>query len=121
MKAAIKNNGQRTERSTPGIEPVFSPAAIEAIRASELALLDVVRIIRWQSHRLASVEARIAAGDTRPERTSRSGTLISAAEQARRKIERLRIRVAEAELAHQRAWGDAIAEAFTIPVRGHKP
>jgi hypothetical protein len=115
MSAPTNHRRERIERATPELHSAFTPAALEAIRNTELALVQAVRAMGWQQRRLAHMEARLAAGDTKQARRTRSGTIEGSAEQARRKIELLRLKIADAELAHQRAWGDAIAEACARP------
>jgi hypothetical protein len=115
MSAPTNHRRERAERATPELPSAFTPAALEAIRNAELALVQVVRAMGWQQRRLAHMEARLAAGDTKQARSTRSGTIEGSAGQCRRKIGLLRLKVAEAELAHQRAWSEAVAEACTRP------
>jgi hypothetical protein len=115
MSAPTTHRGKPIKRSTPYLSPVLFPTSLESIRAAELTLLNAISALGWEQRRLAAYEARLADGDTRQARTKRSGTIASAAGQCRRKIDKWRMRVAEAELAHQRAWSEAIAEACSRP------
>ncbi len=115
MSTPTNHRRERAWRATPELPSAFPPAALEAIRNAELALVQVVRAMGWQRSRLAHMEARLAAGDTGQARRTRSGTIEGSAGQCRRKIELLRLKIAEAELTHQRAWSEAIAEACARP------
>ena len=121
MSAPTNHRGKPIKRSTPFLSPALFPTSLEAIRIAELALLSAISALVAEQRRLAAYEARLADGDTRQARTKRSGTIASAAGQCRRKIDNWRIRVAEAELAHQRAWSEAIAEACARPTTTERP
>jgi hypothetical protein len=121
VSAPTNHRREYTWRATPELPSAFTPAALEAIRNAELALVQVVRAMGWQRGRLAHMEARLAAGDATQARRTRSGTIEGSAGQCRRKIELLRLKIAEAELAHQRAWTEAIAEACARPTTTEKP